>query len=71
MYLLRFSNDKLMIKLLVAFVYVMQLIQIILFTESAFLKFASAFGDWQVIVEVQSDWFSVCAIDGIGTSLFS
>lgn len=61
-----FSKDNVTIKTMVYFVYILQVLKTVLFTEDAFRRFATGFGDWSVLVQVRTAWFSMCIIDGIG-----
>lgn len=66
MYSQAFPKDTQLIKSLVYCIYAVQVCQIIMFTHASFNIFGPGFGDWIGIDRAQTDWFSVCIIDGIG-----
>lgn len=61
-----FPNDRPALKGLVYGLYVLQLVQILLETETSWSQLASGFGNINAMNEIGTLWLSVCAIGGFG-----
>lgn len=67
-YYLAFPKDSVMHKTLVYGAFLLEAAQTFLFTSSAFRTFATGFGNPAVLDEVDTLWFSVPIMSGLGTS---
>lgn len=61
-----FSRDRKLLKALVYTIYILQTVQILFLTNTAFQYLAAGFGDPNTIDQVGTVWFSVCVIEGTG-----
>ncbi|KAF9526108.1 hypothetical protein CPB83DRAFT_498862 [Crepidotus variabilis] len=64
-YHLAFPNDHIRNKTLSYSVYVLEIIQTLMITQSAFRAFAEGFGNVDVLMDVGNMWFSVPILNGI------
>ena len=67
-YFQAFIKDRQALKILVYTIYAAQLLQIVLFTNQSFKEFAVDFRDFASVDRVGETWFSVCVLDGLGSS---
>ena len=67
-YYLAFSKDSPRIKILVYAVYVVELVQTILYSQMAFKEFAAGFGSFKALVETGNFWFTVPILTSAGMS---
>ncbi|TCD64861.1 hypothetical protein EIP91_003565 [Steccherinum ochraceum] len=63
-YYLAFPNDRTHAKLLVGWVYILELVQLILLTHDAWLIFARGFGDFAHADDVRTIWFTLPIMAG-------
>lgn len=59
-------KDAIRTKILVYSVYILQIIQIILFTKDGFAEFTADSENIPSFVQLKTSWFSVCVIQGLG-----
>ncbi|TCD69202.1 hypothetical protein EIP91_008498 [Steccherinum ochraceum] len=64
MYYLVFPNDRTHAKLLVGWVYILELVQLIFTTRDSWLIFARGFGDFAHVNDVRTIWFSLSIMAG-------
>lgn len=55
-----------MVKLLVYFIYAIQLSQVMMFTHDGFHKFVARFGNFEALDELDENWVSGSLLIGIG-----
>jgi len=70
MYYLAFPKDPLRNKIVVYTVYVLELLQTVIITTSAFHVFAAGYGNFTFYNGVELAWFSVPIISGLGKRCF-
>ncbi|THU84474.1 hypothetical protein K435DRAFT_664125, partial [Dendrothele bispora CBS 962.96] len=64
-YYMAFPKDRAVLKIIVYFVYFLELFQTILVTHNCFRSYASGFGDYDALVEVRLLWFTLPVMSAI------
>lgn len=71
LYFQAFPHDRSILKTLVSGVYLLEMTQTLLLTETIWSMLASGFGSLEPLDKIGTTWFSVCCIGGLGEHVHS
>lgn len=71
LYFQAFTHDRYMLKILVFGVYLLEMAQTSLLTQSIWTMLASGFGNVESLDRIGTTWISVCCIGGLGEHINS